>query len=140
MQKSYDSLTLYSLLNEKIYESITPLDKRKTLQNLYKNAFIYARLLEYKGIKYLTNSFLVYKNRKAAVKEAAIMIWRNPEFIIKDSIEKEKEVNAFIIKIYDKFLEIFGTDSLFIKDRQSLAFLQQAEDALQLPEPTGKLQ
>ena len=110
MQKSYDSLTLYSLLNEKTYESITPLDKRKALQNLYKSAFIYARLLEYKGVKYLTNSFLVYKNRKAAVKEAAIMIWRNPEFIIKDSLEKEKEVNAFIEKIYDKFLETFGTD------------------------------
>jgi len=112
MQKSYESLTLYSLLNEKTYESIAPLDKRIALQNLYTHAFIYARLIEYKGVKYLTNSFLVYKNRKAAVKEAAIMIWRNPEFIIKDNPEKEKEVNAFIEKIYDKFLEIFGTDTV----------------------------
>lgn len=112
MQKSYESLTLYSLLNEKTYESIAPLDKRIALQNLYTHAFIYARLIEYKGGKYLTNSFLVYKNRKAAVKEAAIMIWRNPEFIIKDSPEKEKEVNAFIEKIYDKFLETFRTDTV----------------------------
>ncbi len=110
IEKSYDSLTLYCLLNEKTYESITPLDKRITLQNLYKHAFVYGRLLEYKGIKYFLNTYLVYKNRKAAVKEASMMIWKDPELIIKDNPDKEKEVNTFIEKIYNKFLEIFGTE------------------------------
>lgn len=115
IQKTGEYLKLFSLFNEKEY-IVYPFNKMFVYRNVYKNNFIYGTLIKYLDKYYLLDSFAVQTDREKALNTVMIFIRQNPELIILDNPEKEKEVDAFIDKVYTKFVDVFGTDKVITNE------------------------
>jgi uncharacterized protein YchJ len=68
---------------------------------------------------FLINGFATNYERKLSISHASKLIRFNPELLVQDNPEKRSEIDQYINKIYDKFIEVFKTDTIITSEEYS---------------------
>ncbi len=104
---------LYNVINERHY-SVTSLVKMTTFRGVGGGQYIIARIFEYKKSYYLLeiSGVLSASRKDDALRFAVAKIIENPELVYDDNSEKLREIEKDIKKVYNRFMEYFGTDEV----------------------------
>ncbi len=104
---------LYNIINEKEYD-VTSLVKMSSFKGLGVGQHTIARIFIFENAPYLLeiSGVLPAYRTDDALRFAVAKIIQNPEIVYLDNPEKEAEIQKDVENIYEKFIELFGTDEI----------------------------
>jgi hypothetical protein len=105
---------LRNLINEKIY-TVLSLTKMINFRGVYAGQFIVARIFEYEGEFYVIeiSSILSHSQKEEAMRYAVMKLVQDPKQLYLHNEEKEREIQAVVDEMYQKFIKTFGTDIIY---------------------------
>ncbi len=108
-----DGFELYNVVNEKKYEVIA-IHKMTEYRGIGVGQYVVARIIEFLGKYYLIEiSGRLAANKKIdAIRYAMAKIIEKPSLVYKDNKEKQKQIEAGIASMYEKFVECFNSDEV----------------------------
>ena len=108
-----DGFELYNLVNEKTYR-VKTLMKMTSLRGIGIGQFIVARFFKHFDEYYLIeiSNVLSSIQEKDAVRYAIMKAVQNPRLVYSDNPEKEKSIQNDIKEMHQKFVNVFGTDTI----------------------------
>lgn len=104
---------LYNLVNERVYR-VKTLMKMTSLRGIGVGQFIVARFFKHFDEYYLIeiSNVLSSLQAKDAVRYAIMKAVQNPRLVYMDNPEKEKSIQNDIKEMYQRFINVFGTDTI----------------------------
>lgn len=115
LQKGFE---LNNIINEKNYDVIS-LVKMTSFRGIGCGQYVVARIFEYEKAYYLLeiSGVLPSSRRDDALRYSVAKIIQNPELVYRDNPQKQKEIEANVKEIYEKFMEFFSTDEVVTTNR-----------------------
>lgn len=109
---------LNNIINEKNYDVIS-LVKMTSFRGIGCGQYVVARIFEYEKTHYLLeiSGVLPSSRRNDALRYSVAKIIRNPELVYRDNPRKQKEIEANVKEIYEKFMEFFSNDEVVTTNR-----------------------
>jgi len=109
---------LFNLTNEKQY-TVLSLTKMTNFRGIGAGEFIVARIFNYDKDYYLIgiDNMLPANRLKDAIRYAIVKIVQAPWLVYEDNPQKEQEIKSDIEKMYNKFVELFGSDEIITTNR-----------------------
>ncbi len=109
---------LNNIINEKNYDVIS-LVKMTSFRGIGCGQYVVARIFEYEKAYYLLeiSGVLPSSRRDDALRYSVAKIIQNPELVYRDNPQKQKEIEANVKEIYEKFMEFFSTDEVVTTNR-----------------------
>ncbi len=109
---------LYNLVNEKTYTVIS-LVKMTHFRGVGIGQYVIARIFEFEKEYYLLeiSNVLSANQKDDAMRYAIAKIIQSPELVYKDNLDKQKEIEKQVKKLYKKFLECFETDEIITTNK-----------------------
>ncbi|MCD8378074.1 MAG: SEC-C domain-containing protein [Candidatus Gastranaerophilales bacterium] len=109
---------LFNLINEKQY-TVLSLTKMTSFRGVGIGEFIVARIFKHENEYYLLgiDNMLPSSKVKEAVRYAIVKIVQSPWLVYEDNKKKENEIKSDISKMYDRFVELFGSDEVITTNR-----------------------
>ena len=111
---------LRNLINEKIY-TVLSLTKMSNFRGVYAGQFIVARIFEYEKEFYVIeiSSILSHSQKEEAMRYAVMKLVQDPKQLYLHNEEKEKEIQAIVDEMYQKFIKTFNEDIIFTTNQHA---------------------
>lgn len=111
---------LRNLINEKIY-TVLSLTKMSNFRGVYAGQFIVARIFEYEKEFYVIeiSSILSHSQKEEAMRYAVMKLVQDPKQLYLHNEEKEKEIQAIVDEMYQKFIKTFNKDIVFTTNQHA---------------------
>ena len=111
---------LLNIINDENYTAM-PLVKMVHFRDIYAGQFMLATLLKHEGTVYLIEIKDLFScSEKSEVYRAAVAAMiENPSLYYKDSLAKQQAVEDAVKQMKLKFLECFGTETVFLTNSQA---------------------
>ena len=109
---------LLNLVNEKTY-TVLSLTKMSNFRGVYAGQFIVARIFKSDNEYYIIelSSILSPSQKEEAMRYAVMKLVQDPKLLYLDNNQKEKEIQAIINEMYDKFIKTFNKDIILTTNK-----------------------
>lgn len=111
---------LYNLVNEKTY-SVISLVKMSHFRGVGSGQYVIARIFEFEEEYYLLeiSNVLAASQKDDAMRYAIAKIIQTPELVYKDNIQKQKDIEKQVKKLYKKFIELFESEEVITTNKNT---------------------
>ena len=111
---------LRNLINEKIY-TVLSLTKMTNFRGVYAGQYIVARIFPFMEEHYIVeiSSVLSHSQKDEAMRYAVMKLVHDPRLLYEDNQEKEKEIQAVVAEMYEKFTATFNKDIILTTNRHA---------------------